>query len=93
MHLDTKAKQMMLKQTVIEHKFIETVSVQRGDGARSDRGVRKKTKSFMKFLDWEGEKKRQTAPGKKKTNKKNLFTWNQIDSDGYFLYLFCTKNK
>lgn len=80
---------------VIEHKFIETVSVQRGDGARSDRGVRKKTNSFMKILDREGEKKGQTAPGKKKSKnkKKNLFTWNQIDSDGYFLYLFCTKNK
>lgn len=54
---------------VIEHKFIETVSVQRGDGARSDRGVRKKTNSFMKILDREGEKKGQTAPGKKKIKK------------------------
>lgn len=82
----------MLKQTVIEHKFIETVSVQRGDGARSDRGVRKKTNSFMKIFDREGKKKEADST-RQKTKKNNLFTWNQIDSDGYFLYLFCTKNK
>lgn len=79
MHLDTKARQMMLKQTVIEHKFIETVSVQRGDGARSDRGVRKKINTFMKILDREGEKKEADSTRQKKQKKKTKLV--HVESD------------
>lgn len=79
---------------VIEHKFIETVSVQRGDGARSDRGVRKKTNSFMKILDREGEKKGQTAPGKKKnqkTKKKTCSRGIRLTVTGIFCIYFVQK--
>lgn len=90
MHLDTKARQMMLKQTVIEHKFIETVSVQRGDGARSDRGVRKKTNSFMKILDREGEKKGRQHQAKNK-NKKTCSRGIRLTVTGIFCIYFVQK--
>lgn len=52
--MHTKAESGILKQGVIEHNFIETVltnniSVQRGVGARGDRGIKTKTNSFMKI--------------------------------------------
>lgn len=92
MHLDTRARQMMLKQMVIEHKFIETVSVQRGDGARSDRGVRKETNSVMKILDREGEKKgRQHQAKKQKKNKKTCSRGIRLTVTGVFFVFILYK--
>lgn len=58
--MHTKAENDILKQRVIEHNFIETVltnniSVQRGVGARGDRGIKTKTNSFRKIISSRGK--------------------------------------
>lgn len=58
--MHTKAENDILKQRVIERNFIETVltnniSVQRGVGARGDRGIKTKTNSFRKIISSRGK--------------------------------------
>lgn len=88
--MHTKAESRFLKQRVIEHNFIETVStnnisVQRGDGARGDRGVKKtKRNGFMKIIRSRGGQHRA-----EETHSRGI----RSTVAGYFLHLFCTKNK
>lgn len=82
----TKQESSILKQVVIEHNFIETVStnnisVQRGDGAkRWQRGVKKKKKKIKWLND---NYKRKVADS---TGQKKLIS---MESDWQWQGIFC----